>query len=352
MGHPRVKKPKKTAEVNAPILEAAEIKTALPKEIPHLEAYVKEVFYSFNYQSLIIDGLFILFSFLISGQFFSEGGLFDSLKKWQILAMYCAVAITMPYYLGYIYSRNSAYFSKSALKLQLWIFIIITLVVLINLMRLVFELGDVENVGNDENGFFAVFAVFMLVLGPMTSIAGSMQAYSEYTDEPEDDTKFNLESDRYGALAAFAILILAVAFMIYFIGLFGSKIGGWAAVLSMFGGCFAAVIVLGIFMSVMKFLSKIGVYKYIAITAKKSFPFFIVAILVFWSGVNLHFMHADFANSSGKVPAGAVFWTVISSGLIPFRLVMMFSPPWRLSNILLGLASMIWFFYSIAKVTC
>ena len=171
MGHPRLRKSKKTKVVKEVLaLKEREKEAIATKEIPHMEPYVKEVFYGFNLNGLLIDAILIIFSFIISGEFFSEGGLFDRLKTWQILGMYCAVVMMLPYYLGYVYQRNTAYFSKRVMKLQLWIFIIMTFMVLVNLVRLVLSMEDIENLKNDENSFFAAFSMFMLVLRPNPKI--------------------------------------------------------------------------------------------------------------------------------------------------------------------------------------
>ncbi len=341
MGHHRTKKPKETIEVK-------EVEAAKEPEIPTLEPFNREVFYSINIRDLFIDILFVIFSFSISTEFFSEGGLFDSLKTWQILAMYCAVVLTLPYYLGYLYIHNSAYFSKTVMKIQLWVFILITFVVLVDLVRLTFNLEDIEEPKHDVSGFFAVFSMFLLVLGPMMCIAGGIRGYREFSKIKEDEYKFN--SDNFASTGAFFIIILAIAFMIYFIGLFPDDKGGLAAVVGMFAGPFAAVIVFGIIMGFFTLLDKIGLYKPIVKLSSGLFPLFIISVLVFWSGVNLHFIHNDFANASGKIPAGSMIIAVLLSGLIPFRIITLFNPPWRISQIIIGILSMGYFFYRLAQI--
>ena len=220
-------------------VEAAEVKATEPKKntvkaIPKLEPYVKEVFYSFNIQTLIIDIILIAFSFVVSDQFFAPGGMFDGLKTWQILALYCAVLVMLPYFFGYIYVRNSAYFSKGAMKLQKWIFIIITFMIIVNLIRLVLSIEDVEDLKNDENAFFAVFGMFMIILGPMMSMVGAFQAEAEFSRGEENIEEFN--STSFAEKGAMFILILAIGFMVYFLGYFSKENSGWGAVLCMFLG--------------------------------------------------------------------------------------------------------------------
>ena len=104
-------------------------------------------------------------------------------------------------------------------------------------------------------------------------------------------------------------------------------------------------------MGFLSLLDKIGLYKYLVIIAKTTFPFFIISVLVFWSGVIIHFMKTDFTNTDGNLSAGAIIFSVCVSGLIPYRIIGMLNPPWRLSNIIIGLLSMTWFFYKMAELT-
>jgi hypothetical protein len=318
-------------------------------EIPELNPFDKTIFYNISFRELLVDALIVVFSFFISDEFFSARGIFETAKPWQILAMYCGVVLTLPYYFGYLYVHNSAYYSKPVMKFFLWLFIIMTVMALVNMMRLMYSIGDVQDLKNDESGFFAVFATFLLVIGPMMCIGGSATAYAEFSKQKEEDIKFNMEKNP--TTVALGILVLAIAFMIYFIGLFPQKYSGLAAVLGMFAGPLAAVIVLVIMVGIFNLLSKIGIYRYLVIFAKNSFPLFIVAVLVFWSGVSIHFMKTDFEGTSGHLSWSAILFSVVISGLLPFRIISMLNPPWRISNIIIGTLTLTWFLYSLSKLT-
>lgn len=320
---------------------------------PELEAkraFDKDVFFRFSVREILVDILFVTFSFFISDSFFEESNFFTELKSWQVVAMYGVVVLTLPYYMGYIYERNKSYYTKPVMKVYLWIFILMTLMILINLMRLVFKImGDSDNFLHDANGFTAAFSLFLLVLGPMMCIGGAMTAQSELQTKEGEELKFN--PDRFAASGSFLLITLAVALMIYFIGLFPEGSGGWVVIVGYLGGPIAAVIIFGLFMGLLSLLDKMGVYKCLVVIAKTTFPFFIISVLVFWSGIIIHFMKTDFANPSGHLSVGAIIFSVCISGLIPFRIISILNPPWRLSNIIVGLLTMIWFFYRMVELT-
>jgi hypothetical protein len=62
-------------------------------------------------------------------------------------------------------------------------------------------------------------------------------------------------------------------------------------------------------------------------------------------------MHGDFGNASGKISKGAMLFTVIVSGLVPFRIIMLFNAPLRLSNMIMGGISLSYFFWQMFSIT-
>ena len=199
------------------------------KECPELatkKAFDRALFYRFSFRETLVDVLFVVFSFFVSDEFFEESIIFNELKSWQVVAMYGVVVLTLPYYMGYLYERNKSYFSKAVMKIYLWAFILMTLMILINLVRLVFKImGNADNFLHDANGFTAAFSMFLLVLGPMMCIGGALTAQNEIG--LSGDKQFKFDSDRFASSGVFLLITLAVALMIYFIGLFPEGSGGW-----------------------------------------------------------------------------------------------------------------------------
>lgn len=315
-------------------------------ELPRLLYYNRQFFYTVNFPELFADLLLIVFSFFVSHELFSASGVFQSLQSWQISAMYCIVVLTLPWYLGYIYVRNAAHYAKGVMKIFLWTFILMVLMILIYLIRLVVNGNLEESVdlsGPDE--FTAAFSMFLLVLGPMMCMGGAASAKNSFSPEGSKSGKF--DPNNMMATGALFMIVGAIAFMIYFTGLFPPDSGGWVAVVAYLGGPFASVIVFGIFLGFLHLLDRIGIYKYFAIIAQNSFPFFITAVLVFWSGIAIHFMKTDFTNPEGGLSMAGMLFSVCVSGLIPFRIIMMFNAPLRIVNIVIGIFTLTYFLWQM-----
>lgn len=330
----------KLKEEEATEVAAAEAVTDID-QLPRQAFYNKALFYKVYYPDLAVDILLFVFSVFVSDTFFSPEGLFNSLKQWQTVAMYCVVILTLPYYLGYLYVKSSVFYSKPVMKLFQWLFIIMVAMVLVNLVRLMTKLDLTDFQPSDVNGFMGIFSLFMIVLGPMMCIGGASAARSEMIDPgAEKRDKFN--SEKFVTIGALFMIVMGIGFMIYFMGLL-PKEAGWSVIVAFFAGPIAAVIVYGLFIAFLTLLDKIGVYKYLAFVAKNTFPAFIISVLVFWAGVAIYFMKNDFGGADGKLSAGGVIFSVCLSGLVPFRLVLMFNPPWRIVNIISGIISLTWF---------
>jgi hypothetical protein len=210
-------------------------------------------------------------------------------------------------------------------------------------------MGEEQALEHNVNGFMAIFGVFLLVLGPMMCIGGASAAAAERERAEGKDAEFDMyDATPTGALF---MIVLAIAYMIYFIGLFPEDSGGWVVVVAYLGGPFAAVITYGLFLGLLYLLNKIGIYKYLTLLAKNTFPFFITTILVFWSGVALQFMKQDFATPYCHLSWGAIIFSVCVSGLIPFRIISMLNPPLKITNIIIGISTLIYFFWKMAALT-
>ena len=319
-------------------------------DLPHLPPFNKTIFYTFYLPDFLADLVLIVFSFFVSAKLFSKDGIFTHLQHWQSIAMYCIVTLTIPWYLGYLYVRNSVFYNKIILKIFLWIFILMTLMILVQLMRLVLTDDVIGSDLSGKNGFTAVFAIFLLVLGPMMCMGGAMQADDEFTSKEPESQKFDA-GKLAGGGGAFFIIVLAIALMVYIIGLFPENSSFGVIMLGYIGGPILAVIAFALFVGFLQLLDKIGIYKYLRILAINTFPFFIISVLVFWSGVAFYFMHDDFAGASGRISKGAMLFIVMISGLVPFRIVMLFNAPLRLSNIIMGGISLSYFFWQMLSIT-
>lgn len=295
------------------------------------------------------DLLLIIFSFFTSEELFSLNGLFYQVKPWHVLAMYSIVTLTIPWYLGYIFARNKPYYSKIFMKITLWLFIVMVLMILVNLMRLVFQLDAIEEqFKNDINGFMAAFALFLLIIGPMMCISGAVTGQEELEEIINPGKKKTFEKNN--VMTVFIILIISIAVMLYIFGVFPKDYGILAVFCGFFGGPLVAIVTYGLFLGLIKLLNNIGIYPYLKMIAQNSFPFFIIAVLVFWSGMAIYFMQRDFGNGYGQLSMGGMLFSVFVSGLIPFRILMMFNAPLRVTNIVIGILSLAYFLFQMMNM--
>jgi hypothetical protein len=331
MGRNTYRKKKQTQE--APLTRDAEF------TLPSLPAYSREYFFSIDLPELFADILLVVFAFLISDELFSGTGIFLQLENWQVAAMYGVVVLMLPWYLGFVYVRNSAFYGKKTMRVFLWTFILMTLMILVALIRLVISTDWAPTGGaEDEAEFTGAFSVFLLVLGPMMCFGGANAAYQSFSSEGDDAKKFR--PDRFATSGALLVIVLAVAFMIYFIGESGDS--AWAVIGAFIGGPLAAVIVYGLFLGLLSMLDNWGLYRRLSVLAQNLFPFLVTAVLVFWAGVAIHFMRSDFQAPQGLSTAEMLF-SITVSGLVPFRIVMLFNAPLRIVNIVIGLISLAFF---------
>ncbi len=324
-------------------VKAVEGKEKVPKRNP----FDPSLFYKIYIPDLIADILLVIFGTIVSNEMFSGDGLFYHLANWQNAAMYCVVVLSLPWYLGYLYQRNSYYYSDTFMKVTLWVFILMTLVILINLARLVFVTDFLLDDAGGIDEFMGAFASFLLVLGPMMCIGGSSAAVASF--EKNDSEEF--DAGNASATGALFMIVTAIVFMILIIGQFPDDAGWGAILLAYIGGPFLAVVCWGLILGFLSLLNKFGIYKYLSRFARNTFPFFIVAVLVFWTGVALHFMMSDFADGTGKVSTTAMVFSVLSSGLVPFRIIMLFNAPVRITNIVIGIFCLGYFLIQMVMLT-
>lgn len=318
-------------------------------ELPHYNAIDKATLYQFSIPDLLADIALFAFSFLLSKSLFTNNGFFFQLQPWQILLMFCIITLTLPWYFGYIYVWCKAYYSKIVLKISLIVFIAITLTILIRLMTLVISVGPHEGETDFEgiDGFTAFFASFLLILGPMMSLAGSMSAQDRLTNPNQNTSSF--DSDKFmSGIGAFLILIMGIAYMVFFIGLFPKEYSGIGVVVSFIGGPLAGVITMGLLFALITLIDKIGLYKYLVKGALIFFPLFITSTLVFWSGVSMYYFNRDFGNLQHS-PMAYFLLCFFITGLIPFRIVMIFRPPLNILNMIFGIISLLFFMYNTFK---
>jgi len=312
------------------------------KDTPKRAYFDKNFFWRINVSELIADAGLILFSIFFSRYCFRDVDILHSLRPWQFMSIYAIVVLTLPWYLGYIYAFFEEYYGKVMMRIILITFIIIVLVVLIYMIRIMFSLHWMDDDAKPDQmeNIMGMFSLFLLVLGPMMCIGGFVAGKDD--SEPAKKASDNDASPT----AALMIIVLAIAFLVWWSSYPAVQNHGWLEILIFFGSSFAAVIVFGIYLAIVTFLKKMGVYAYLSKFAATMFPVFIVCILVLWSDIDQHFIMEDFGNG-GQMSLKYAILTLSIAGFIPFRLIMLFQPPLRFINMAIGIGAFLFYMYSI-----
>lgn len=316
------------------------------KSVPAKRRYFDEAFFwRINVSELIADAGVILFSIFFSRYLFKEADILHALKPWEIMGLYAVVVLTLPWYLGYMYAIYEEYYSKFVMRTIMVVFIIIVLFVLVYMVRIMFSSGQMDDNAPADTITTTtdIFSLFLLVLGPMMSIGGLVAGKDDCDTIRKKDT-----DDDASPTAALLILVLAIAFLAWWVSIPAVQNHGWLALLAYLGCAFPAVIVYGLFLWFKSFLRKMGVYHSLARLAGYLFPFFIIVILILWSDIGQHFIIMDFGNG-GKMSFKYLLLSLSIAGFIPFRAILLFQPPLRLINIAIGIGAFIFYLYSISS---
>ncbi len=321
---------------------AKESSTATPAEKKN--PYDSRYFWKISYSELLADAGIIAFAFYFSQFFFKENNILTIIKPWQLIGLYAVVALTLPWYLGYLYAHWNKYYKKIVNKIVKWFFIAIVLASLVYLMVLAMSVpwDDLHKTDKiTEN--FAMFAMFLLVLGPMMCIPGFMAGEADCEQPEKDGSDINDPS----VTSVMMIVVLAIGFMIWWANADYTQKHSWLILPIYIGACVAAVIVFGIYYALLSLLKKMGIYKILTRFAQYLFPLFIVTVLILWNEIGMRLLLSSDKNAYASISFGRLIFLITVSGFIPFRLIMILTPPLRLINLLIGVLAFVLYLYNI-----
>jgi hypothetical protein len=321
--------------------------------VPHTQSipgrkFIPQVvpFWSFNWREILVDLGMIIFSITFSKFAIRNGNIVDSVSPITLLLIFSGVVFFMPMFLAYIHAFYKAYYGEDVGKVVKWLFMAIVFVMLIFLLVVIFHVGGENGIADREpvKEHFMMFGMFMLVLGPMTSLGGMTMG--------EDAVKNGKSTDGVMMTSSFIGLTLGIAFMIWmFFTKDPQQVNGIFGFLYIMGGLLAAalvcVIVIGIGMGIQKLIEKMGMQKEAQILFSTLLPFLIVILLIFWNEVGIGMMrHGLQIDPHHPQNSGAIIPLLFITGYIPFRVVLLFAPPVRGINLVVGIAGIIYFLLS------
>ena len=310
-------------------------------DIPiHFPAYDPKIFWKMDWKGLPVDCALIIFGIIFSNGYFSNR-FFTEIAPGKLLVIFLFVVIAVSWYMGFILARYQVYYSRKINIMARWVFGITGITLLGYLMAATFPLLNTPD--SDKTGTsLAMFATFFLVLGPFFGIGGWMTGDRILKMESDEKPKNNeLGADEMFYVVMVAILT-SIAFLIRTSQCDFVQQSSWSFfwfILIFIGAAFAGVFAIGILMAIKWMLVKIGIYYRLAFIFETSFPLFIISSLIFWNEIQRHYL-------SGINPTeylGILFFT----GILPFRFLLIFNPPLRMINLLIGIASFIFYIICI-----
>jgi hypothetical protein len=313
-------------------------------ELPKQNPYDPKFFWKVSISELLADAAIILYAFFFSGYLFKDVNILTAVKPWQLLGLYTIVVLILPWYLGYLYAHFEAFYSKTFCKIILWIFILIVLATLGYLLAVCMSIPWTEEGKTDkitEN--FAMFSLFLLVLGPMMALGGVTAGQDDFA---KHSGKFDPENP--SVTSVILIIVCAIGFLVWGMSFQLVKDHIILFILVYLGCSIPAILLYLAYIKLMVLLDKWGVYESLTSFASYSFPFFIVSVLIFWNGIGMHVI-LNIVGSNGISFRGLITSLVIT-GVIPFRLIMLLTPPLRLINIVIGIAAFVLFIVSLKQV--
>lgn len=296
---------------------------------------------SFHGTGWIADILILLFALYT---FFSGNG-----KQTSILInpkdpseQFLIVISVIPWYLGYLL-HHFEIFPKILRRLLQWTTALITLAMIVFLIIFLFPLIDQDQ--NDPYSIFLIsFGSFMMVLGPMMMMSG-------YLDAPFIDQNSTTSYSKNWPVVTFTMLLitLAILFMILIIGYFDPTWQGNASfgvvMLGYLGGPLLAILVAVPFILIATYLEKIDRHKIIPSLFRYGIPAICFFYLLKWNDLILSKFIVDFG--FGHFKPSYAFLTLIISGIIPFRILILIKPPFSLLSLIIGITSIGLYYFGI-----
>jgi hypothetical protein len=312
-------------------------------EIPvHLPAYNRDYFWKVDWKILPTDMMFILFGIALSNGYFEHSGIIHSLSPKAVLGLYALVVIAVCWYIGYMLARYKSYYPSAIYKIVGIIFSLAGITLLGYLLALTNPLILDEGNSDKSGSTLGMMATFLLVLGPFVGFGGFMTGGEVIKAEAKGKSYAGGSDEMYyGVIFS---LMLACAFLVKccmsdFVQ--QSKIEIIWFVLIFLGAGIIGALGIGFLMMVKWVLNKIGLYYRLAFILESVFPCVIISALIFWNEIQNQFM--------GDLSAHAKLGILIITGVIPFRVILIFNPPLRGINLLIGGASFLFFLFELLQ---
>jgi hypothetical protein len=259
------------------------------------------------------------------------------------VAMFLIVISVVPWYMGYLLHHFEG-FHKVVRRIIQWIFGLITLSLIVFLIVGFMPFIEANEAPSGFETFLLSFGMFFLVLGPMMMGGGFADAKS--IDSSRDPSQPYMWPVATGVML---IITLAIVYMILFIGLFDPHWEGNANFLVIIGafllGPLLSLLTLIPFMIIGKWLTKVDALRLLPKALYIIIPALTFHTLIWWNDIVLFNLSGLWEGSTPSV--AQILWSMSLAGIIPFRVIMLFKPPFNWFGLLFGLVAIGFYVVSV-----
>lgn len=282
--------------------------------------------------AMIADLILIVSGALSFGEQEKFSGI-QELSSATIVMMFIVVITIIPWYMGYLLQVFESY-TKIFQQIAKWFFGIITLALVVFLIVTFLPMMEEKTSLTPAENFLFAFGLFFLVLGPMMIIGG-------YVDGKSIDSSRDKKNPYLRPMytTVMGIITLSILYLILIVGWFDPNWEGnsnfLVILLAFLVGPIGALITFIPVVFFGKWLEKVDTLRILPHLTYIALPVITFNTLIWWNDIVLYNLWG------GSQPSvSQIIWSMVLAGIIPFRLLMLFKPPFKWTGIIFGLIAL------------
>lgn len=261
----------------------------------------------------------------------------------EMATMFIVIITVVPWHMGYLLQQFQSY-SRIIQTITKWVFGIITLALVVFLIINFLPLmEDKDNMSPLENFIFS-FGIFFLVLGPMMIMGGYTDGQS--IDESKDPSKPYLNPI---LTAVMGIVALSIVYLILIVGFFDpyweGNVSFLVILLAFILGPLASILTFIPFFIIGKWLEKNDIKRLVPNIINVLLPLITFQTMIWWNDIVLFNLKGFWEGGSPSI--AQILWSMTLAGIVPFRLIMLIKPPFKIYGLLFGILALGLYIYGV-----
>jgi hypothetical protein len=294
---------------------------------------MKSEFWKIDYSELAMDILLIAYSIAFSGFFSESTEAFLHLSASSVFIFFVVLSMFLPWYMGMIYARYRILYNKYIAFIPLLVILLVLIFMLVFLFALNNEAIKFYGITTEASAVYNISTVLLLFY-----IARAFYVGYKTEKDALQGNSFNVENEEhlrffflsFGLSAAFVFCIM------YF-----------AQIENGFRDVFNSFLVIGIALISGLLLAFFAIKMLTRLQA--AIPIFIITLLICWNTVIEGSITWAMKIATGEVDRDVLIILLSFMGLIPFRFILLFSPPLRAVNLAAGIIALCCYFYFLGR---